>query len=82
MVSIALALGRNGIEGKEFLVGDKFTMADIVVHYALFLGRSLGLDERYKLNCQCYLASMMERDGFKRAKKSSSDKSKPLENGQ
>ena len=33
------------LEGKEFLVGDKFTMADIAVHYALFLGRSLSLDE-------------------------------------
>ena len=55
------------LEGKEFLVGDKFTMADIAVHYALFLGRSLGLDERYKPNCQRYLTSMMERDGFKRA---------------
>ena len=55
------------LEGKEFLVGDKFTMADIAVHYALFLGRSLGLDERYKPNCKRYLANMMERDGFKRA---------------
>ena len=69
------------LEGKEFLVGDKFTMADIAVHYAL-LCRSLGLDERYKPNCQRYLASMMERDGFKRAQESSSNKSKSLENGQ
>ena len=42
-------------------------MADIAVHYALFLGRSLGLDERYKPNCKRYLESMMQRDGFKRA---------------
>ncbi|MEC7561384.1 MAG: glutathione S-transferase family protein, partial [Pseudomonadota bacterium] len=55
------------LEGQDYLVGDKFTMADIAVHYALFLGRSLGLDERYKPNCKRYLESMMQRDGFKRA---------------
>ena len=55
------------LEGKDYLVSDKFTMADIAVHYALFLGRSLGLDERYKPNCKRYLESMMQRDGFKRA---------------
>ena len=43
------------LEGKDYLVGDKFTMADVAVHYALFLGRSLGLDERYKPNCKRYL---------------------------
>ena len=42
-------------------------MADVAVHYALFLGRSLGLDERYKPNCKRYLEAMMQRDGFKRA---------------
>lgn len=55
------------LEGKEFLCANRFTIADITVAYALFLGVSLGLSERYKPNCKRYLASMMERPGWKRA---------------
>jgi glutathione S-transferase len=58
----------TAIEGKEFLVADRFTIADITVGYALFLGTSLGLDERYKPNCKRYLQSLMERPAFKRAR--------------
>ena len=61
--SVELAL-----QDKEYLVADKFTIADIAVGYALFLGVSLGLDERYKPNCKRYLAMLMEREGFKRAR--------------
>lgn len=57
----------RAMEGKEFLCADRFTIADIAVGYALFLGVSLGLDERYKPNCKRYLASLMERPGFKMA---------------
>ena len=57
----------QALEGKEFLVADRFTIADIVTAYALLLGTTLGLDERYKPNCKRYLAAMMERDGFQRA---------------
>lgn len=55
------------LEGKEFLCANRFTIADITVAYALFLGVSLGLSERYKPNCKRYLANMMERPGWKRA---------------
>ena len=54
-------------DGRPYLLGDRFTMADIVTHYALFLGKSLGLDERYKPNCQRFLHSLMERPAFQRA---------------
>lgn len=54
-------------DGREFLCADRFTMADIAVHYALFLGRSLGLDARYKPNCLRYLERLTERPGFQQA---------------
>jgi glutathione S-transferase len=58
----------TALEGREFLVADRFTMADITVGYALFLGTTLGLDARYKPNCTRYLKSLMERSGFKQAR--------------
>jgi glutathione S-transferase len=56
------------LEDSEFLCADRFTIADVTVAYALFLGTSLGLDERYKPNCKRYLAQMMERPAFIRAR--------------
>lgn len=55
------------LNGREFLLGDRFTIADICVGYALFLGVGLGLGERYKPNCKRYLKALMERPAFKRA---------------
>jgi glutathione S-transferase len=42
-------------------------MADVAVGYALYLGRSLGLDERYKPNCQAYLERLIARPAFIKA---------------
>lgn len=58
----------TALEDREFLCADRFTIADITVAYALFLGTSLGLDERYKPNCKRYLAQMMQRPAFIRAR--------------
>ena len=57
----------SALEERDFLCADRFTIADIAVGYALFMGISLGLSEHYKPNCQRYLASLMERKGFKNA---------------
>jgi len=57
----------SALEGREYLCADRFTIADIAVGYALFMGISLGLNEYYKPNCQRYLKSLMEREGFIRA---------------
>ena len=57
----------TALENRQFLVADRFTMADIAVHFALFLGRSLGLDARYKPNCLAYLDRVTQRPAFQRA---------------
>ena len=57
----------TALEDREFLCADRFTIADIAVHFALFMGRSLGLDERYKPNCRAYLERLTQRPGFQRA---------------
>ncbi|MDA9315805.1 glutathione S-transferase family protein [Pseudomonadales bacterium] len=56
------------LEGRDYLLGDRFTVADIAVGYAVFLGVSLGLDEKYKPNTQAYLARLMARPAFQRAR--------------
>jgi glutathione S-transferase len=56
------------LAGHDHLVADRFTMADITVGYALYLGSTLGLDERYKPNCRRYLARLEERPAFQRAR--------------
>jgi glutathione S-transferase len=58
----------TALEGRDHLVANRFTMADIAVGYALYLGETLGLSERYKPNCQRYLASLMGREAFQRAR--------------
>ena len=55
------------LESHEYLVDNRFTIADIAVGYALFLGRALKLDQRYKPQTAAYLERLVERPGFKRA---------------
>ena len=51
----------------EFLVADKFTIADIACGYALFLGESLDIAADYKPQTAEYLERLKARDGFQRA---------------
>jgi glutathione S-transferase len=58
----------SALEDREFLCAGRFTMADIAVHYALFLGETLGLAERYKPRSRDYLERLKERPAFRRAR--------------
>ena len=61
--SVEAALG-----DREFLCAGRFTMADIAVHYALFLGETLGLAERYKPRSRDYLERLKDRPAFRKAR--------------
>lgn len=58
----------TALEDRDYLVGGRFTMADVTVGYALYLGKTLALDARYKPNCLRYLARLEERPAFRRAR--------------
>ncbi len=55
------------LESHEYLVDNRFTIADIAIGYALYLGRALKLDGQYKPQTAAYLQRLMDRPGFKRA---------------
>ncbi len=55
------------LAGHEFLVDERFTIADIAIAYALYLGESLGIADNYQPQTRSYLERMKRRDGFQRA---------------
>ncbi|MFT5483691.1 MAG: glutathione S-transferase [Halieaceae bacterium] len=59
------------LDGREFLCGDKFTIADIAIGYALYLGRTLELntivDRTYSPQVEAYLDRLVARPAFIRA---------------
>ena len=55
------------LQAHEYLVDNRFTIADIAVGYALYLGRALKFDERYQPQTRAYLERLMARPAFQRA---------------
>ncbi len=52
---------------KEYLCGERFTIADIAITYALYLGQLLGLDEDYTLQVKSYSQRLQQRPCFQKA---------------
>jgi glutathione S-transferase len=52
----------------DYLCGGRFTIADIAIGYALFLGSTLGFAADYQPQTRGYLERLCERAGFRRAR--------------
>jgi len=56
------------LEDQQFLVADRFTIADIAIGYALFLASTLPpLKDRLTPNVSAYLDRLIQREAFQRA---------------
>ncbi|WBH16055.1 glutathione S-transferase family protein [Sphingomonas radiodurans] len=58
----------RALADREWLVGGRFTMADISVGYALLLAKDLKIDNGFKPAVAAYWERLQARDGFARAK--------------
>lgn len=56
------------LETREWLCGERFTMADICVGYALLFARDLELEEKFSEPIQRYWQRLSARPAFARAK--------------
>ncbi len=52
---------------REFICGEQFTIADIAIGYALYLGEQIGLSADYVPTTKAYLERLKSRPGFIRA---------------
>ena len=55
------------LENNDYLVDNRFTVADIAVGYALYLAATLRLDERFKPRTRDYLERLRDRPALKKA---------------
>ena len=59
-----LSLLEAHLEGRQYLAGDRFTLADISVVYSLNLGGMLRLSDDYTPNIAAYFERMKTRPAF------------------
>jgi glutathione S-transferase len=55
------------LESREYLCSNRFTIADICVSYAIYLAKTLQIEEAFKPNIKRWSDMLFERDGFKKA---------------
>lgn len=68
----------KALQDRDYLCGNRFTIADIAVHYALYLARTQGLDEKFGPKTTAYLDRLMERPAFQRCLEKQADMELPF----
>jgi glutathione S-transferase len=56
-----------GLEGRDYLCAERFTMADICVGYALHLAKNIGIEEAFTPNVTRWWERITAREAYKRA---------------
>jgi len=56
-----------GLEGRDYLCMDRFTMADICVGYALHLAQTIGIEDAFTTSVQGWWTRITQRPAYKRA---------------
>lgn len=57
----------TGLDGRDYLCADRFTMADICVGYSLHLARTLAIDEAFTPNVAGWWARISSRPAYLKA---------------
>ena len=62
-----LKLLEKTLEEKEYLCGNRLTLADICVGYAIYLAKCLNIEKAFKPNIVRWTNMLFEREAFKKA---------------
>ena len=62
-----LKLLENTLKEKEYLCGNRLTLADICVGYAIYLAKCLNIEQALKPNIVRWTNMLFEREAFKKA---------------
>ena len=57
----------GGLEGRDYLCADRFTMADICVGFSLYLANTLGIEEAMTPNVKAWWARITSRPAYIKA---------------
>ena len=57
----------SALSDRDYLVADRFTIADVCIAYALVLAKSLDIEEAFTPNIQSYWERMNSRPAFQKA---------------
>lgn len=56
-----------GLEGRDYLCADRFTMADICIGFSAHLAKTLGIEEAFTPNVGKWWERITAREGYKKA---------------